>query len=58
VKKFRSVLLEARGKTLWGGQSWPQPPFQAAGPAGKRVRGHDCPPHNPVRIEFFTDPQV
>jgi len=30
---------------MWGGQSWPQPPFQAAGPAGKRVRGQDCPPH-------------
>jgi hypothetical protein len=26
----------------WGGQSRPQPPFQAAGPAGKPVRGQDC----------------
>ncbi len=23
---------------LWGGQSWPQPPFQAARPAGSRLR--------------------
>ena len=33
----------------WGGQSCPQPPFQAAGPAGKRVRGQDWPPHRGLR---------
>jgi hypothetical protein len=28
-----------------GCQSWPQPPFQAAGPARERVRGLNSPPH-------------
>src|SRR5262249_12952001 len=30
---------------MWGGESSPQQPFKAAGPAGKRVRGQNCPPH-------------
>ncbi len=30
---------------VWGGQSCPQPAFEPAGPAGKRVRGRDRPPH-------------
>ena len=29
---------------MWGGQSWPQPPFQAASRL-KAGCGHDCPPH-------------
>jgi hypothetical protein len=33
---------------LEGGQSWPQPPFQAAWSRLKAGCGQDCPPSNPV----------
>ena len=48
---WRSVCLVVTLAALavgWGGQSWPQTTFQAAGPAEKRVRGQDCPPHYPI----------
>ena len=42
--------------SLWGSQSWLQPPFQAAGPAGKQVRGQRLPaPQRPeLSYEFTT----
>ena len=41
-------------KSLWGGQSWPQPPFQAASPL-KAGSPHDCPPSN---LCFSTMPHA
>jgi hypothetical protein len=33
------LLQEDRNDKLEGGQSWPQPPFEAAGPADSRSAG-------------------
>jgi hypothetical protein len=41
-----SEIPESIQTPVWGGQSWPQPPFQAAGPARERVRGLNSPPHS------------
>ncbi len=38
-------MLDETAHSVWGGQSCPQPAFQPAGPAGKRVRGLKRPAH-------------
>jgi len=45
---LESVSSASAHFSSWGGQPWPQPPFQAARPAGKLVGGQDCPPHTPT----------
>jgi hypothetical protein len=42
---FMALRQNRRTRRMWGRQSCLQPPFQAAGPARKRVRGLDSPPH-------------
>src|SRR5258708_5315147 len=44
VANRANTRTSMRHFSLWGGQSWPQPPFQAAEPAGKPVRWQDCRP--------------